>query len=72
MGVALLVTVVFAIPIGVLAAVKQYSLADKIITDAGDDRLRDPVVHASASSSCSSVASSSRIPQLTATVPAVR
>ncbi len=32
MGLALLVTIVFAIPIGVLAAVKQYSWTDKIIT----------------------------------------
>ncbi|MBA2556756.1 MAG: ABC transporter permease [Chloroflexi bacterium] len=32
MGAALLVTIIFAIPIGVLAAVKQYSWTDKIIT----------------------------------------
>jgi peptide/nickel transport system permease protein len=32
MGSALLITIVFAIPIGVLAAVKQYSWTDKIIT----------------------------------------
>jgi peptide/nickel transport system permease protein len=32
MGTALASTVVIAIPIGVLAAVKQYSLADKVIT----------------------------------------
>jgi peptide/nickel transport system permease protein len=32
MGVSLLVTIVVAIPIGVLAAVKQYSFADKAIT----------------------------------------
>ena len=32
MGLALIVTIVFAIPIGVLAAVKQYSLVDKIIS----------------------------------------
>jgi peptide/nickel transport system permease protein len=32
MGTALLTTIVIAIPIGVLAAVKQYSAADKIIT----------------------------------------
>ncbi|HEX2221694.1 MAG TPA: ABC transporter permease [Candidatus Limnocylindria bacterium] len=31
-GTALLVTIVVAIPIGILAAVKQYSIADKIIT----------------------------------------
>lgn len=32
MGLSLLVTIIFAIPIGVLAAVKQYSWTDKIIT----------------------------------------
>jgi peptide/nickel transport system permease protein len=32
MGSALLVTIIFAIPIGVLAAVKQYSWTDKVIT----------------------------------------
>lgn len=32
MGASLLVTIIFAIPIGVLAAVKQYSWTDKIIT----------------------------------------
>jgi peptide/nickel transport system permease protein len=32
MGVSLLVTILIAIPIGVLAAVKQYSIADKAIT----------------------------------------
>jgi peptide/nickel transport system permease protein len=32
MGTALMVTVVVAIPIGVLAAVKQYSIADRVIT----------------------------------------
>jgi len=32
MGTSLLVTIVFAIPIGVLAAVRQYSWVDKIIT----------------------------------------
>ena len=32
MGTALLTTIVIAIPIGVLAAVKQYSFADKVIT----------------------------------------
>jgi peptide/nickel transport system permease protein len=32
MGTSLLVTIVIAIPVGILAAVKQYSLADKIIT----------------------------------------
>ena len=32
MGTSLLVTIVIAIPIGVLAAVKQYSCADKVIT----------------------------------------
>ena len=32
MGTSLLVTISIAIPIGILAAVKQYSLADKIIT----------------------------------------
>jgi peptide/nickel transport system permease protein len=32
MGTSLLVTIVVAIPVGILAAVKQYSLADKIIT----------------------------------------
>ena len=32
MGTALLVTVIVAVPLGVLAAVKQYSWADKIIT----------------------------------------
>ncbi|MCA1569602.1 MAG: ABC transporter permease [Chloroflexi bacterium] len=31
-GTALLVTVLIAVPIGILAAVKQYSIADKIIT----------------------------------------
>ena len=32
MGTALIVTIVVAIPLGMLAAVKQYSLADKIVT----------------------------------------
>lgn len=32
MGTSLLVTIILAIPIGILQAVKQYSLADKIIT----------------------------------------
>jgi peptide/nickel transport system permease protein len=32
MGTALVVTIVFSIPIGILAAVKQYSLTDKVIT----------------------------------------
>ena len=32
MGTSLLVTVIVAVPLGVLAAVKQYSWADKIIT----------------------------------------
>ncbi len=32
MGTALAVTVIFAIPIGILAAVKQYSWVDKVIT----------------------------------------
>jgi peptide/nickel transport system permease protein len=32
MGTALLITIIFAIPIGVLAAVKQYSWTDKVIT----------------------------------------
>ena len=32
MGTSLIVTILFAIPIGILAAVKQYSLLDKIIT----------------------------------------
>ncbi|HET7677124.1 MAG TPA: ABC transporter permease [Candidatus Limnocylindrales bacterium] len=32
MGVSLMVTIIFAIPIGVLAAVRQYSFADKLIT----------------------------------------
>jgi peptide/nickel transport system permease protein len=32
MGLALIVTLVFAIPIGILAAVKQYSKTDKVIT----------------------------------------
>ena len=32
MGSALIVTIIFAIPIGILAAVKQYSWTDKIIT----------------------------------------
>ena len=34
MGTALIVTIVFAIPIGILAAVRQYSWTDKIITTA--------------------------------------
>lgn len=32
MGVALIVTIIFAIPIGIVAAVRQYSWTDKIIT----------------------------------------
>ena len=32
MGTALVVTIIFAIPIGIIAAVKQYSWTDKIIT----------------------------------------
>jgi peptide/nickel transport system permease protein len=32
MGVSLIITIIVAIPLGVLAAVKQYSLADKIIS----------------------------------------
>jgi peptide/nickel transport system permease protein len=32
MGTALVVTIIFAVPIGVLAAVKQYSWTDKVIT----------------------------------------
>ncbi len=34
MGTALIVTIIFAIPIGILAAVRQYSWTDKIITTA--------------------------------------
>jgi peptide/nickel transport system permease protein len=32
MGTALLITVIVAVPLGMLAAIKQYSLADKIVT----------------------------------------
>jgi peptide/nickel transport system permease protein len=32
MGTSLIVTIIFSIPIGILAAVKQYSLTDKVIT----------------------------------------
>ena len=34
MGAALIVTIIFSVPIGILAAVKQYSWTDKIITHA--------------------------------------
>ena len=34
MGTALIVTIIFAIPIGIIAAVRQYSWTDKIITTA--------------------------------------
>ena len=44
MGISLLTTIVIAIPIGVLAAVKQYSVADKVITVFATDRLRGAVV----------------------------
>ncbi len=32
MGTALIVTIVFSIPIGILAAIRQYSITDKVIT----------------------------------------